>query len=232
MDFRKKLSVVIFHLWSIRPFSFIAQIAVVILVSSCASPVPRFINELANTRICCERFSDMPYEKLSLKEDATFAIDEKSPVYEFKTGKSFFKAFELPCSEQPYSISLRSYLTGFDYRTSYIFVPSVVLLNENFQIIRVIDQAHFEFAMPGFAEGQNFNAMLEGFIDVVSQGAKERYMIIYMDRTLWGKKVTMYRQTTIPIFISSIMATVPAGRKAFQVPASPVGRIRLVFKYL
>jgi hypothetical protein len=220
---------VTFRSWNIKPFSFIAQIAVVILVSSCASPVPRLMNDLTNARICCERFIDMPYEKLSLQQEATFAIDEKSPVYEFETGKSFFKAFELPRNERPYSVSLRSYLVGIDYPVSYIFVPSVILLSENFQITRVIDPRHFQFAVPGLTETWGFRAMLEGFIHVDTQDAKERYMVIYTGRTLLGKKVTLYRQTAIPIILPGIVGAIPAGAEAFQVPASPTGRMRVVF---
>jgi hypothetical protein len=78
-----------------------------VLVAGCATGpldatdtfLPPIHNErLAQAKICCSSYREMPFVKLALGQESAGALTAESPVYAFGEGRSFFAAFELPAN--------------------------------------------------------------------------------------------------------------------------------------
>jgi maltose operon protein len=81
----------------------------------------------------------MSYQPLPMGEKAVFDINASSPSFAFSTGKSFFKAFELPKQNKPTRIKLRTYLVGDRIDRAFVFYPSILMLDDNFRVVADIE---------------------------------------------------------------------------------------------
>ena len=172
------------------------------LLASCGTPQPSLktaTDRLAAAPVAPDQgFADFPYENLSLNESKHFWIDESSPVFDFDTGKSFFRAFALPQSPKPYTVRVRSYLMG-----ESIFVPRVIILNDRFTVTRTGD-------LPEITSGAGF---LTGFIHINQSVRDERYLIILTDRRALTKKIDYIAHKTTDSLLS-ILTEITAVRHA------------------
>lgn len=206
-------------------------LAISALFISCTSPVPSHIAALDESPVTSLSYENLQFEKLPAPGNVAFEVSSALPVLEFNTGKSFVKAFELPEAGKPIAIRLRSYLVGsFDIKRTYIFAPSVILLDKKYRTIRHIDQSKFEYAVPSLTETTGYRAMLEGYIFIEGEKPKEKYLIVYTKHSQLGRDVKLYMPKTVPLWTGVGSVAVPIGKEPVFIPASPTGNLRIILK--
>ncbi len=85
---------------------------------------------------CCGTMSEFAVVPLALGRSSTAEIMRGQGVFDFPTGKSYFRAFQLPEYLKPYVIRLHSQVmpSGIPHRLR-VFVPSAILLDRDYHII-------------------------------------------------------------------------------------------------
>lgn len=79
---------------------------------------------------------EFKYEKLNITDSRSFDLNEGSKYFLFTTGKSYFKAFEIPQDGYPFHLLIKSYMLGEHITEGHIFYPYLIILNEKFKVIR------------------------------------------------------------------------------------------------
>lgn len=97
--------------------------------------------QLARQAACCQQLNQLVYADLTQKSFST-AITPASPVFEFNTGKTPVLAYRLPVGQGSYTLSIESQVDQ-EYLT--VFSPSALVLDKQFQPLRLIDADHFKY---------------------------------------------------------------------------------------
>jgi hypothetical protein len=158
----------------------------------------------------------------------------------FKTGKSYFKAFELPQSSYPYQVSVGScVLGGFDpdYELfPYVLFPQLFILNENYEVVRSsyavdfrarevlsTDIDHIESILEPYCSGH----MVEGKFFFTGENKTEKHLIILTTNELLKAKTSYVVLMHDEILIEGVW--VPSRFYEEEVSAlhSPIGLIML-----
>jgi hypothetical protein len=85
---------------------------------------------------CCTSFADFSYQSQLPWSPKKFELGPGSSVFSLNGQRSYFLSFRLPADGKlPYRVGLKSELNGRWLRSSYLFAPTVVLLDEAFQPI-------------------------------------------------------------------------------------------------
>jgi hypothetical protein len=127
--------------------------------------------------------ADLTALALPAKGKLSVSIEEKGPALEFESGLSPVALVMLPEYQASYRITIRSYCQcmGFSKR---IFVPSALLLDEDFQQTRTFAESSFGSLSSGFMEPYR----IEGEIGVGEENRNERYLLLYTDRRTVGQE--------------------------------------------
>jgi hypothetical protein len=123
------------------------------------------------------------YEALPTEGTLEVRLDASTPVFEFKTGPSAYRAFRLPALERPYLVEVQSLLAGgTDPWHGRVFYPVAALLDEAFMVSRQTDLDALRFDLPVYE-----NARVPAYrlsIGVDPGQAKERYLVLYTPAAL------------------------------------------------
>jgi maltose operon periplasmic protein len=83
---------------------------------------------------CCTSFADFSYQNQLPWSPKKFELGPGSSVFSLNGQRSYFLSFRLPADGKlPYRVGLKSELNGRWLRSSYLFAPTLVLLDEAFQ---------------------------------------------------------------------------------------------------
>lgn len=133
---------------------------------------------LATTSPCCDDPSRFGYEALPAEGSVAFTIDRRSPLFEFQSGRSFFRAFRLPDGGRPYVVELRSYLERPDSpRTAQVFYPVVAVLTDDFLVARATDLDALRFDLPVLEQTTAPAYRLQLPFD--PSKSRERYLVVF-----------------------------------------------------
>jgi maltose operon protein len=193
------------------------------------------MNRYNEATVCCSGYSDFNYEKLVIPDTKVFWLNEESKTFVFDTGKSYFKAFELPKYSSPYSISIKSYKIGQTADSFYIFSPAVMFLDERFNVTRLLSRNVLQYhaiSLVDFDAAGSARA-LEGKITVAADNTDERYMIILTTSELLAEKTIETYPSFVPFIFPGAVGVIPTGRmNTFIIPHSPSGKIKIVINGL
>lgn len=147
-------------------------------VSKAKTRAAFFRKVLDTAPVCCGKISEFKFGKLTIGQLESAEIVRAQGTFDFPTGKSYFKAFELPAYSSPYAINLHSKVmpSGIPHQFR-IFVPAAILLDSNFNIIETIDPKGLRpipaSIMPPRA------AALDQTIPISTANAHARYIVLY-----------------------------------------------------
>jgi hypothetical protein len=200
----------------------VAVLALTLLVSGChtaktlippkllppaenpAATLKQAKQQLQQATPCCSSFADFSYQDMLPWQPQKFSMGSGSMVANLDGTHSYFLAFRLPADVKlPYRIAMKSELNGRWLRSSYLFAPTIVLLDAGFQPIRTDDVDLCEHM--GWSD-ETSGAL--GSIEVSSD--KARYLLIYSSaaqqsgKTYWEQSPTTFSAT------SSTVAAAPA----------------------
>lgn len=96
---------------------------------------PEHTQLLAQGKVCCSSYREVRYGSLGVGKEVEFSITPESPIFEFKNGRSFFAAFELPAGNAR-TLTLKTYPVNMLYnRAGHVLVPGVQFLDAELRLI-------------------------------------------------------------------------------------------------
>ena len=167
---------------------------------------------------CCSSFADFSYRSLLPWQPQKFTLGSGSMVANLNGTKSYFLAFHLPTEVKlPYRVALKSELNGRWLHTSYLFAPTVVLLDDGFQRIRSEDLQ--------LCEHMGWSDETTGAFGSFKVETKEaRYLLVYSSgeqqsgKTYWEQSPASFSTTTAATLKMSSIGS-------FSIPHGPDGSL-------
>ncbi|PWK87631.1 MalM family protein [Fulvimonas soli] len=165
---------------------------------------------------CCGSFADFSYQTQLPWHPKKFELGSDGQVASLNGVRSYFLAFSLPPDvRRPYQIALKSDLNGRWLHSSYLFAPTVVLLDEAFQPIDSQDVQLCEYM--GWSDASS-----GAFGHVTVESDKARYLVIYSsDKQQAGD--TYWEQS--PASFSAEAPVQMNSKGSFRIPHGPDGTL-------
>src|SRR5512137_1455924 len=158
-------------------------VVVALLAATPAGAAPPDAALLAQGTPCCDDPSRFGYDALPAEGSVDFTIDRGSPLFEFQSGRSFFRAFRLPTVGRPYTLELRSFLDAAESpRTARVFYPVVAILTDDFLVSRATDLDALRFDLPMLEQTTSPAYRLQLPLDPAN--TRERYVIVFTPHPL------------------------------------------------
>lgn len=178
-------------------------------------PLKAAQKHLADATPCCSNFADFSYQSLLPWQPQKFTLGPGSSVASINGTHTYFLAFQLPTSTKlPYRIAFKSELNGRWVKTSYLFAPTMVVLDSGFQPIGKPDDLKL-------CERMGWSDETSGAFGVFTVDSdKARYLLIYSSAD--QQKGKTYWEQSGAAFNSK--ATLDMNNNgAFSVPHGPDG---------
>ncbi len=171
---------------------------------------------LADAELCCTAFSQFDFSKPLPKSLERFRIGPKRPVADFGGSRSWFLAFHLPeNAPSPLEVLFKSTLTGRWLHHSYLFAPSVVVLDAAYRPLRIEDIELCEYM--GWTESTS-----GAFGHVTIDNPAARYLVVYTSGRQLGS-TTYWEQS--PTAFSTQSPVEMASSGSYQIAHGPNGTL-------
>lgn len=131
------------------------------------------VKQLQAATPCCSNFADFSYQTMLPWQPQRFELGGGGMVANLDGTHSYFLAFQLPTAAKlPYRIAVKAELNGRWLHSSYLFAPTLVLLDSGFQPIRQQDI--------GLCEHMGWGNETTGAFGSFSvNDARARYLLVY-----------------------------------------------------
>lgn len=194
-------------------------VALLLFLAGCANVKTDFDGKLSRAPVCCSDIANINYEALSYDKPVIRMLGGKKsrPARLFQEGKSYFAAFALPLFTSHYELEIKS-----SPRYDALFPPKIQLLDQNFQVKKIIDLEKFQYS----------NGILSHNL-FVNNDQGYRYALVYSDSSKLGSKKSMRIASSSATTISSgpYLVNVYSGHDdSSEVVLSPGGRIEVLVK--
>lgn len=172
--------------------------------------------QLQQATPCCTTFADFSFQNALPWQPKKFALGPGSLVGNLNGERSYFLSFSLPREAQlPYHVAFKSELNGRWLRSSYLFAPTVVVLDEAFQPISSQDV--------GLCEHMGWTDETSGaFGSVEITDKRARYLVLYSSAKQQAGN-TYWEQS--PASFSAEAPVKMAAAGSFKVPHGPDGTV-------
>ncbi|WP_449427949.1 MalM family protein [Rhodanobacter umsongensis] len=175
--------------------------------------------QLQQASPCCSSFADFSYSSMLPWQPQKFTLGSGSMVANLNGTHSYFLAFRLPAGVKlPYRVALKSELNGRWLHASYLFAPTVVLLDDGFQPIHTDDIELCEHM--GWSD-ETTGAFGSAKID----SDKARYLLVYSSAAQQSGK-TYWEQSPASASNTTTAATLQMNSAgSFSIPHGPDGTL-------
>ena len=170
---------------------------------------------LRNATPCCTSFADFSYQRLLPSHPKRFKLVAGNPVANLDGAPSYFLDFKLPQWRQSYRIGLKSEMIGRWLKNSYLFAPTVTLLDSNFQPLQTEDISLCEYL--GWDRESS-----GAFGSITVSNAKAQYLLLYS--SMKQQQSNTYWEQTPVVFATDTPSHITSSR-SFKVPHGPNGNI-------
>ncbi len=178
---------------------------------------------LSQASACCKDYSALPYATLNGGDEKWIAIDGQSPVFNFNEGKSYFAGFKLPQNSGDLKITVSAQIDNT------LFFPSVVLLDSQFRVTRVIDNKVFVYKEAQMLEGNRIEGVFTIDRTYVGNPNNESYLVIYTPENKLAETTTIMSEEKLMARSTAVVAPI---QKDPQIPHSPWGLLKLTVEDL
>jgi len=222
---------------SYRPIAIAAALAAAVILTGChnakallppnlrppsqnaGEPLKLAQQQLQQATPCCSSFADFSYRSLLPWQPQKFTLGSGSMVANLNGTKSYFLAFRLPTGMKlPYRVALKSELNGRWLHASYLFAPTIVLLDDGFQPIRFDDIRLCEHM--GWSD-ETSGAFGSFKID----SDKAHYLLVYSSADQQSGK-TYWEQSPASLSNATTAATLKMNSSgSFSIPHGPDGSL-------
>lgn len=183
-----------------------------------ASALKQAQQQLLQATPCCSSFADFSYRSMLPWQPQKFTLGDGSMVANLNGAHSYFLAFRLPVDVKlPYQVAVKSELNGRWLHASYLFAPTMVLLDEGFQPIHSEDI--------GLCEHMGWSDETTGaFGSLKITDPKARYLLVYSSAEQQSGK-TYWEQSPASISNSSAATLQMNSAGSFSIPHGPDGTL-------
>lgn len=109
-------------------------VAAIFASGETTDPLATARSALASATPCCTQFSQFDFSTELPPKPHRYSVGPKQPVADFNGRRSWFLAFRLPEHKHtPYKVLLKSELNGRWLHKSYLFAPTIVVLDAGFR---------------------------------------------------------------------------------------------------
>ncbi|MGA7538140.1 MAG: MalM family protein [Steroidobacteraceae bacterium] len=136
---------------------------------------PKTWDALASAPSCCAGMQTFRFRPLPLDGYVDQRIDTDSPAFAFKTGKSYFLAYQLPRTEKATTLEVDSWV----HET--VFFPRLLFLDKSFAPVRLLGPPAVHFVPAGPVEPDHYEADCS-----IGPADPARYLIILTTETDLG----------------------------------------------
>ena len=185
--------------------------------TAAADPLKAAQQHLADASPCCSNFADFSYQNLLPWQPQKFMLGQGSSVASINGTHTYFLAFKLPENAKlPYRIAFKSELNGRWVKTSYLFAPTMVVLDSGFQPIGQPDDLKL-------CERMGWSDETSGAFGAYTVDSdKARYLLIYSSAD--QQKGKTYWEQSGAAFNSKVTLDMN-NNGAFTVPHGPDGTV-------
>ncbi|MGY5452920.1 MalM family protein [Agarivorans sp. MS3-6] len=178
------------------------------------------IVSLEGAPVCCEQLSQLSYQAVTFDYVAEEGIDTNRQAFAFNSGKSFVLAYKLPILNTNVPVKIESIIG------ETLFAPSVALLDENFQVTRVIPANAFKYKeLKGFS-GNMLSGTFRVSTEQRSDRVREAYMVVYTtDQSLFESTQIVHPERSR----AKAQAKADPGLPDPFIPHSPLGLVNVTF---
>ena len=160
------------------------------------------------------------YDALPATGALDFAIDAKSPSFEFQSGPSHYRAFRLPESDRPYYVEVQSFIEGpADPSRARVFYPVVALLTDDFLVSRTTDLDALRVDLPMLERSSSPAYRLTLGVDPLHN--RERYLVVFTPARPRAAHLTA------PVATATALDAAPQAAHDAFLGAAPEGRLRI-----
>ena len=185
---------------------------------SAVDPLKLARQQLQQATPCCSSFADFSYRNSLPWQPQKFTLGSGSMVANLDGTHSYFLAFQLPTGLKiPYRVALKSELNGRWLHDSYLFAPTVVMLDAGFQPIATDDISLCEHM--GWSD-ETTGAF--GSFKVTNKAA--RYLLVYSSGKQQSGK-TYWEQSPAAINTSTSAMLQMNSAGSFSIPHGPDGSL-------
>ena len=192
-------------------------------------PAPSFLTidkankQIEEARVCCENniFNGQIINVTKTSEESYKFDLENAQAFNFPTGKSFFKIFQLPVNVSYLSINFESEIINTTFQ------PKVDFYNARKQIVSTIKPNAFKYRDSAFTDG-----VLASKIVINNASAKPgrelAYMVIYTTDSNRAETTSMMHPEVKRAIAQNV---VPPHFDDIKVPHAPIGTVTISFKF-
>ncbi|WP_406608950.1 MalM family protein [Agarivorans sp. JK6] len=126
---------------------------------------------LEQAPVCCSNLSQLNYQKISAPGKVDFTLTTQDPAFQFRTGKSFVKAVELPEVNGPIKVAVSSPIV------TSVFAPTLLVLDKNFDPIDVYGKETINYENGSLLNIDRFFGNVE-LPAVFRDGRQAKYLVV------------------------------------------------------
>lgn len=143
------------------------------------------LHALAAATPCCANLQQLPYSPIPANFSGDVVIDQSAPAFEFQSGKSFFRAFQLPLNSRSFEIRL------YSQAGNTVLAPSAMLLDSQFRMTRLLGAEDFTYVPAQGLKGDSLDARLR--VDRLYQDnpGNEHYLILFTSDRQMAEQTTL-----------------------------------------
>ena len=131
------------------------------------------LQALAAAQPCCSELRQLPYSPIPVDFSGDVLIDPSAPVFAFDSGKSFFRAFQLPSASKSFEIRL------YSQAGDTVLAPSALLLDSQFRVTRLLGTEDFAYAPAAGLKGDSLDARLRIDRLYPDNPGNEHYLVLF-----------------------------------------------------
>nr|WP_298142409.1 MalM family protein [uncultured Pseudomonas sp.] len=122
---------------------------------------------------CCANLRDLPFTRIGADFSGEVLIDENAPAFEFDSGKSFFRAFQLPADSKSFEIRL------YSQAGDTVLAPNAMLLDSQYRVTRLLGAEDFVYAPAAGLKSDSLDARLRVDRLYKDNPGNEHYLVLY-----------------------------------------------------
>ncbi|MGH8234833.1 MAG: hypothetical protein ACREPU_11675 [Rhodanobacteraceae bacterium] len=175
---------------------------------------------------CCHAWADLPFHDVLPEAPHAFTVDRFTPVAVLDGERTRFLTFVLPRYKKSYRVVFQTQPSARHLGNSFLFAPTVTLLNANYEPISKNDVSLCVYI--------NWRpSMSGGFGAVTVDNPNAQYLVITTSKkqlaatTYWAQSPTSFSDVNVPSAsaLASIKPATPVTSGSFNVPHGPEGTL-------
>ncbi|MEY4930756.1 MAG: hypothetical protein RI909_1480 [Bacteroidota bacterium] len=203
---------------------------ILFFLCSCAPKLSNQLRSFEKLEPTISQWKDLPVQPLTFESETKVNLDETCPVHLFPSGKSYVQGFALP-AKQPLEVIIKSYPIGNSIHDAYLFVPCVLLLDENFHVIHTLEQTDSLIERTPLFETP-YVAFKNTFTFTIWPAHRVSYFVVYTTDKQRNQVSTIKMMTYSQVILPGFVGAVPVGKRVLSVPHAPVGLLKISVKDL